>query len=523
LAYSTENNVVIERAMESSSAPSWRTWFHAFLLALLLYGFTLAPGLLWGDSGEAQLHVLFDDWFINREIARSHVLYYAFARFLHHGLSLEAALSANLISALGGACTIANFAWILATLCRSRIAVVSGAILMAFSHSHWRLSAVAEVMTLTTALLTAEWMCFLKLIDGRNPRWLLSMMFLNGLGVSNHNLAMLMWPVYAAMTCRWHRSWKAAIPKPLCIAFAGILALLLGMTPVLLLCADHWRTQGSLIETLKSFLFGEYGRQALNLSGIPRLLLRSLAVTVMNFPTPLILLAVPGWLAFRRSSSPTKVWYFFGTFLLFTAFGARYDVVDQHTFLIPTFLLLVLMTSFGIQSLLMRSSSAAVPLTVCGLAMLAPMVYAGAPPLLRRYDPTIGPMPQRAVPHRDRLDWFLRPWLRGYDGAARYARETLTSLPENAWLVVDSTLCPPLNYVQVRHSLRMDVRLDSWMERQPWFDEFEDEATRPRKLTEGLLFVASDDPGYLPDWLHGPGFVFEPFGNVFRVRPSNVR
>ena len=91
-----------------------RAWAVGFIAGLLLYGGTVAPGLLWGDSGEAQLQIALDGWYVNGEIVRSHVLYFAFARFLHWLLPLKATLAGNLTAALAGALTIANVAWLIA-------------------------------------------------------------------------------------------------------------------------------------------------------------------------------------------------------------------------------------------------------------------------------------------------------------------------------------------------------------------------------------------------------------------------
>ena len=68
----------------------------------MLYGCTIAPGLLWGDPGESQVHVLMGGWLVDGEIVRAHVIYYAIARFMHWLLPVNAALAANLAAALCG-------------------------------------------------------------------------------------------------------------------------------------------------------------------------------------------------------------------------------------------------------------------------------------------------------------------------------------------------------------------------------------------------------------------------------------
>ena len=545
-----------ERAEHASEGQLSRrkAWAVSVAVALGLYGSTMGHGLLWGDSGEAQLHVLLDGWYVDGQIARSHVLYYAIARFVRSAFSLEAALAANLIAVIAGALTVANVSWLIATVCRRPIAVAGGTLLLLLSHTLWQLSAGAEVITVSTALLSAELMAFMKLVETRRFRWLAVVALCNGLGVSNHNFALLMWPVYFVVALRWRSAWPTggqaardtlwALRRRAVAVAAG--ALLLGMAPVLALCIHHWRAGGSLPETLQSFLVGGYGAQVVNFSALPRLFLRSVAMLALNFPSPLLVLMAPGALQFVIRNpqfplrNPPACWVFLGAALSYTAFGARYNVSDQHTFLVPAFLFAAIFIAVGIDRMLNSHQLSPVSLQhgsqgsartyrdrILGPAILmfcfsGPVAYALAPPLLRKHAPDLGSMPTRVIPYRDPLDWFLHPWRVEYDGAERYARETLISLPPDAWLVADSTLCSPLNYLQVAKSLRLDVRLDGRAARQDWFETSNMETLRREKLSKGLLFVACDEPEYQPDWLHGAGYRFEASGTVFRVRKPGL-
>ena len=482
---------------------------------VMLYGATVAPGLLWGDSGEIQLHVLLDGWYVNGEIVRSHVLHTAIARFLHWLLPLPATLTVNLVSALAGAVTVANVAWLLRTICRSRTAVLCGTALLMVSHTLWMLSTSAEVVTLSTALLSAELVFFTKLAETRSLRWLATLMLANGLGVSNHNFALLMWPVYVILAVRWWPNW----PRPRwLVAATGGGALLAGMAPVLALCVDDLMARGSVGVTLVSFLVGQYIHQVVNYGNLPGLLLRAVAITILNFPTPLVLLAIPGLFHLRRVAGRSVCGLLVGAALVYTAFAVRYDVPDQHTFLVPAFIFIAIFAAVGLDRLLYLRRGVAAPALACGLSVLGPILYAALPPLLQKYAPDLAALPTRRVVYRERFSWFLRPWRCGYDGPERFARETLEALPPDAWLAVDSTLSPPLNYLQVAESLRQDVRLDSWNARQDWFEAGEPERLREAKLAADLLFVASDDPSDAPKWLKEPVYRLEPFGHGFRVR-----
>jgi len=490
-------------------------WRSAGVVALALYVATAAPGLLWGDSGEAQLHVLLRGWTVDGEIARSHVLYYAVARLIAWLLPFDAARAANLVAALFGALTVANAGWLCATLCRRRTPALCGTLLVMLSHTLWQLSTSAEVMTLTTALLSAELMAIIKLVESKRLRWLAAAALLNGLGVSNHNLALLMWPVYGVVAIRWRAAWRPKGGRAVALAAGG---LALGLLPVLALCVGDLLAGGSPAATLQSLFIGHYGGKVANVSNLVTLLGRTAAMTALNFPTPLFLLAVPGCWVVRRAAPAPIGWVLIGTTIVFTAFAARYNVPDQHTFLLPSFMMFAVLAAVALDGLPAGRRWSVSVIAACALSAMGPVVYAGAPPLLRRLAPHTTRVPTRAVPYRDRFDWFLRPWRCGYEGAERFARETLTSLPEGAWLVVDTTLNPPLNYLQAAESLRQDVHLDSWGARQEWLQPPGDlTAERAKKLDAGLLFAVSEDPRYLPLWLRAGSHRFERSGHVFRV------
>jgi hypothetical protein len=515
-------------AVDSSAASgeggvgrTW-AWTAAGAAALVLYRATMAPGLLWGDSGQAQLQVLLGGWYVQDEIVRSHVLYYALCR-IAAWCGASAAGSANVIAALGGAVTVANFAWLAASLCRTRVAVAAATIALLLSHTHWHFSTGAEVVTLTTALLTAELIALVKLVETRRLRWVFLLALANGLGVSNHNFAFLMWPVYVFLALRFRRAWSGFRFRATILAAIG---LTIGAAPVLALCVDHFLAHRSLGATVESFLVGHYAPNVANLSRLPQLLARTGLAFPLNFPTPLLLLGFIGVFAVRGLRSGVLRWALWLGGAIHLAFAARYDVPDQHTFLVPTFVFFALMMAVGLDRWAANRSGRGVFVTLIALACIAPIVYAAAPPLLRRFAPDLSFFPQRDVAYRDPYDWFIKPWRTGYNGPERFAREALAVLPPDALLVVDSTLYAPVNYVQAAESLRRDVRLDCTLAEQDWLSPITSDADayRYELLRSGRLFAASDVKRYQPHWLRrwmeGETPVrFEPVGPVYKVVP----
>ena len=495
-------------------------WAIAFIVSLTLYGATMAPGPLWGDSGECQLHVLLDGWYLGDSIARSHVLYFGLARAAAYLLPVSAAVAATLIAVVAGAITVANVGAITGMLCRSRTAAIGATGMLMVSHTMWQLSASAEVLTTSTALLSAEVLLLIRWLRSNRLRWLALALLANGLGVSNHNLALLMWPVYLGLGIR-RRSIGSTRPiRTIAVAFTS---LLIGMTPILLLCADTLMTNASVAATLKSLLVGQYGSRLLHVRRLPILFARGLGAVALNFPTPCLLLVGSGLVRIRRTVEGPIAWLILSATAIFTLFGMVYDVPDQHTFLLPAMMFVSILAAVGMNGFLSSRPSRRAAALALILALMAPAVYGLVPAAGRRLTPTLSLIPTRTVPYRDRWEWFLQPWRIGCTGPETYARETLDALPAGAWLSTDNTLCPPLNYLQVSEHLRLDVRLESWIARQDWFDRpaFRDQTTRQAKLAAGLVFATSDDPNYLMPWLTQIPLRFERVGHVYQVVPRD--
>jgi len=489
-------------------------WCAGLVAAMIVYGATVLPGVSWGDSGEAQLHTMTSGWLVADQICRSHVTYFAVCRAIDRLLPIGPALAANIVAVIFGAITIANGAYLIATFCRTQAAIVAGTLLLLLSHTLWQMSTAAEVVTLSTALITAELIFCVRFVETRRPALLAVAFLCNGLGISTHNMAMLMWPAYGLVFVAYWKDWRRLEVRTLPLALVG---LIVGLTPVLALCADHWLTHGSIGATLKSALIGNYRSQVFNVTGLAELGLKSAGYVVMNFPTPVLVLVVSGFLVwYRRTTKPLRLLITTAA-VIFVLFAVRYNVPDQFTFFVHTHVFVAIFCAVGVDRLLAeRGRTAAI--AAIALSAVSPLVYLTAPTLLRNYAPELVPFPPRALPYRDPHDWFLKPWRTGYDGARRYARETLDSLPEGALLSADSTAYPPIVYLQTVESLRRDVRLDGRTDWQTWREPpAEVDAARQRHLATGTLFTSSDLPQYLPRWLRNSGLRFEPAGHVFRV------
>ncbi len=498
----------------SGALPCWAITFAA---AILVYGLTTAPGVLWGDHGEAQLRVLLGAWTEARDIVRVHLPYYAMAGTLRRVLDCDAAWAANLTAAIAGAVTVANISCLLRIMVTSRAAWFSGAALLLCSHTLWQLSTRAEVVTFATMCLSFELLMAVRWFKSGAPGWLLLAAFANGLGWSTHNLALLTLPAYAMLAVAYRRALPVPHAKWL---LAGTTAWLLGAAPILTLAVQSYLNTGSLTFTARSVFVGQYAHEVFNRQGLGSLIARSAGYIALNFPTPLLALIPLGWWALRRER---HAWFFLTSAgVIHLAFAFRYAVPDQYTFFVPSYLFLVLFAGVGTDQVIRRWPIRAAKVMCPILALLAPVVYAALPLAVRRLPAGLVPLPTREVAYRDRYTWFLTPW--GHDGsrgARRFGQEVLQALPSDAVLLADPTLRRPVQYIQAQTGVRPDVAiLDGSLAvgpvpaTAPSIDEAQ------RLAADGRLFVTGRTAGYAPEWLIRGPFRYRDYGLVWQVLPK---
>jgi len=498
---------------ENEPAPAC-TWALALLVAGVLYALTMAPGLSWGDSGDAQLRVLLGHWYDHQDLVRSHVPFYLVAGALSR-LGIDAALAANLVSAASGAIAVANVTLLLAMLTCRRVAAVCGAAVLLLSHCLWHQATVAEVMTLSVMLMTSELVCLFQFLRARRVGWLLGAMFLNGLGLATHHLAALNWPAYVVMLLLV----RDAIPTPRFkwLAIGGVL-FVIGASPLIAVFAVGWQTYHDLGRVIGEMLAGRFESKVFNVSLPWSMAGRLAAYTAYSFPTPLLTLAPIGVAVLWRDRPRTKAVLLLMPLLVHFLFAARYNVADQHAFMLHTYVFLAILVGLGVDTLLVTHESKAWTLGVTMMSLAAPIVYAVVPEILRHDAPQFAALPSRRLPYRDPFDWFLKPWRTGDHGPETFARQTLASLPPDPVLLADSTPMPPLVYVQVANDFRSDVQISSAQWYQSWFPapvDWESDEFR-RALYDGRVFTLTDrfTPGHP---LSGPEYAFEPRGLIFRV------
>lgn len=504
-------------AVRATKCPLWLVWLVAFLAAAVLYCATAAPGVLWGDFGEAQLRVLTGQLQDLRELARSHVTYFAVTCGITRLLGTNPVETANLVSALAGAVTIANFAALLSLLVRGRVSMIGGACLLMFSHTLWQMSAGAEVITFSTMFLSLELLCIVRYLSGGSFGWLACAALANGLGWSTHNFALLIWPAYIALTVA-NRRWVSGLNVKRALVLAAM--WLVGMTPLILSVIYRLDDFESTAAAIQSVFVGVYGKSVFNLRLSASMAFRVIAYHCLNFPTPLLFLFPVGIWRIAKSNPKPITWFLIVAALTFFGFAARYDVPDQYTFLTHSHIFFAMFLAVGLDQVLGANRGFGMKSLAILLCCLAPMVYASVPQIGEKHLARWVKFPKRVLPYRDPYRWFLQPWRCGYDGAARYARESLKSLPQDAVLLIDSTAGRPIDVIQGSESLRLDVAIPMQRFDRPWQRSIElDKAETDRLVDEGLLYsTGTRNPKNFGTWLAGDEYTLEPFGHLYKIK-----
>jgi hypothetical protein len=497
-----------EVAVRTPRPSRWR-WEYLLVLAAAggLYLATVAPGALWQDNGMAQVRVLRHDLRGDLGLALSHPLFYLLAIAFQTMPFAESAYKTNLVASVCGALTVANVYLLLRLLTARRAAAIVGALSLAVAHTFWQHCALAEVYTVSMALMTAEFLCLAQFARTSQPRWLVLLLLANGLGVSNHMLATLNLPVWGVLIV-WLLAQRRLQVRHLLL---GMVAWLAGASIYLVLIGQALAGGHAPGEVLRSALFGgAYAGQVLNIHLGPALLGKSVLYLGLNYPTPTALLALLGLAGIRQHRwrpVPCSLGVLLAIHLLW---AVRYNVPDQYTFFIPTVVLIAIMIGLGADRFLERHHWPAVLIV---LAALPPLVYLPLPWVARRAGVPLGL--SRQLPYRDAYAYFLRPWKTGYTGPQRFVTEAQAVLPDGAVLLADSTAVRPIHYWMETGRWQRRITLYPGLnapEDAPWPTE----ADLAEALRAGRVYVVSPVPGYAPGWLI-QHYAVEPAGDLYRV------
>ncbi len=410
-------------------------WAVVLAAALLLYAATAARVIQWQDSGSHVLRIVQGEVTNPLGLALAHPLFYWLGRAFVGILPVEPAHAVSLVSALAGAVAVANVFGLVRQLCGRVAPAVLAAASLAVAHTFWQFSTIPESYTLAAALLTAEMWCLVLWAQTRRPVWLVTMFLASGLGLANHNLALLTLPVVATvlLLALWYRQagWRTLL--------ACVVGWLVGASSLLVLVVQEAIGTGDVSGAIHSMLFGRYESHVKGEGISLRLAAISVAFTVLSFPNLTLLAAVLGAVRGGRLGVPRLAMYALlaalGIHLLFVL---RYSVVDQYTFLVPAYALIAVLAGLGYAYMLDHWSSAwrrAIPVAAGLMIVVTPLWYVVATATARHYD-VLGAQ-KRDKPYRDDYAYLLLPWGVAETSAERMSSQALDLAGERGLVIVE--------------------------------------------------------------------------------------
>jgi len=466
-------------------------WLTAFLAALVLYAATLAPDVLMTDGGEYQWSTcLFPRIELPQgpdNLVRVHINYLALAKAFTSLVPLDNfAARVNLFSAFCAAIAAGNAAALTWLLTGRYGPVLVAWLSLCLGGTFWHYAVVAEVMALLAATVTAELLTVCLWCRTARLRWLAATWAINGLACGAHLQAALATPVYLALTVAHMRRRRAnhaaknsagrtdqppahtteAEPRVSPVQLIGFLALWTAFcAPYIAFCLLWASSLNSASFTVTSATVGSYGHAVFDLSA--RTLAKGALSIALNYPTGLILLALPGLRRLLAAAPRPLSFTLIGVYLVNLVFAMTYAVPDQHSFFVPFYAAISPVIGLGAVTLCRQSRYAhegadriapeaaaaqsrvvtAWParycvLALCVLSLAVVPIYAVLPNVANRLQILkLGP----EVPGRSRLAFYLRPW-KAADSPSTCVRGRSAGVPNGGTLKRRSKRCRKMPY-----------------------------------------------------------------------------
>ncbi|MFO8014000.1 MAG: DUF2723 domain-containing protein [Phycisphaerae bacterium] len=500
-------------------------WCLAFAAALALYAATTAPGLVWQDPGDYQVRTARLTLRQPGDTVRVHPFFFVLAHGLGQLGIWDFAKAATVTSALGTALAVANVWLLVWLLVRNGGAATVGALACMLSHTVWHQAVQPQTYGWSLAAVSAVLVLTVVHLQTGRPRWLVLAFLAGGVGLSIHLMSQLVLVVLGVCVV-----WEVVRRRlPTWIVPAGLAAWLLGGALFWLAAYLEYAATQDVAATLESALVGRWAGAVFNLEGLGRLAWRSALMFVLNFPTPLVLLAFYGLWRSRRlwPGSPTAA-LLLATLVLYVLFAVRYRVPNQNYFFTPVYMLTAVYLGVGVGAARWtRRPSAILALVVLAVAVAPTYVLMMKVAKAREFPLRAGRR-MHEVPYREVYRYYLLPWQHRQTGPRRFVEEVFECLPQRAALFADSTTAPPLVYVQEVEGRRPDVLLVTPGTLPAYLSAHEaahywgaDRSLLGDLAATGRrVFVVSDQPGYMPKWME-EHTRREPFGPIYEVLPKS--
>jgi hypothetical protein len=475
-------------------AKGWIGWIVVGAAAMTLYALTLAPDLVWQDQGDYQVQAAQCNLSRPGDVVRVHPLYIVVAHGIGRTGWFSYAYAANLTSAIFAAITVANVFLLAFRLTGQVWPAALSAGTFGLAHSVWFLGVQAQTYSMSNAAISGGLLLFLGYLATGKPAPLVWMGLVFGLGISAHNISQIAFAVvFVWLVVRLLRGQLKVA------TMAGIVAAwAVGAGLLWMVAAKEYQRNGDLWGTILSALWGRWGDAVFNVGKLPLLLKRSGMFFALNFPTPLVLLAILGVVeSFRRPGFRRLGGLFLSITILYALFAVRYDVPNQNNFFLPTYMMISLYIGLGFAEFAHPCRDLWMIVSAVLLAAI-PATYPVLSDAAETRQWNLGT--RRHIPYRDEYRYYLVPWQQHQTGPRRLATELVARLPDNAIVLADMTTLPLLHYTQQIERNRPDLRV---LTTETPKEQVLDLLSGPA----GRLFTLSNIRGYYPRWVNEPQLV----------------
>lgn len=486
-----------------------RQYISVFALFCVIYGFTCAPDVLWGDCGRFQYDIWHNTIRGHYDLVLSHPLYMLLGIVVKHLSPGEFPHNVNLISAVSAALAVANVFLLLRLWFGRPYAGFIGALTLGLSWTTWQHACIAEVYSLQQAILTGELIVLFQYVKTRNSTYLYGLGFLNGLALANHMWAIIPAACYVAYFILQIFRRRVSLAE-FCLAAVCWLA---GAGLYLYFIVAETASTGSLSAALGSAIGAKYQHHLLDTLLNWKTALETIGFIVYNYPTPNLLFLFLGLAAIRRRNPRVVIARLLAILgLMFLVFACRYSVRDRFAFFIPFYVFASIFIGIGVGRFVEAYPSRIHKIIILLFCLLPVPTYFLAPGIARLKLDKLHPV--REIPYRNDFTYFLQPWQLGYHGPRRLADDVFSTLDQNAVLYAEYEVRYSLKLVQEMQNARPDVDIiPDWYSHKT--NIVLDETTADKILSERPVYVITPVGPYCPDFLlehydfHQKGIVWQ--------------
>jgi hypothetical protein len=419
----------------------------AFLVALALYAWTMAPGLVWGDSASLAVNVHRLD--LSFGTAGDHPLFVLLGRVFAR-LPGDLTTNLNFLSAVCGALTVAVVFDIARRLGGSAWCGAIAAAALAVSHAFWLHSLIAEVYTLNALFLALTIRLLLEWRARGAGVWLALAAAVFALGLANHLVLAAFAPAAIAYVLA---------TKPELVRRRRVVAAAAAAVVVTVLALQH----PAIAESVKRLWYGpppiyHYFLNRTDAWQLPREIGFYLLYLAYQFPLLGLALGIRGGYALVRARPAEALLLLAAMAVNALVFIKTTEFVSpgtsKYTFYIADYVVFSILVGCGVSTLGAPVNAAGGRLPVNRMAAVFAAVialpvatYALVPWLAARAQVDL--TRARKLPFRDNDAFFLQPSKRREDGARRFADEAARVIGPGGVVVADYTPMAVLRYVQI--------------------------------------------------------------------------